>query len=50
MTKLCGISFSGVRPKVIFSLFETVKLSVLISPGNLYISLKSIKEKNIFIH
>ena len=32
------------NPKVIFSLFETVKLSVSISPRNLYISLRSIKE------
>ena len=32
------------NPKVVFSLFETVKLSVLISPRNLYISLNSIKE------
>ena len=38
------------NPKVVFSLFETVKLSVLISSRNLYISLKSIKEKNIFVH
>ena len=33
------------NPKVVISLFETVKLSVFISPRNLYISLKSIKEK-----
>ena len=30
--------------KVVFSLFETEKLSVSISPRNLYISLKGIKE------
>ena len=33
------------NPKVVLSLFKTVKLSVLISPRNLYYSLKSIKEK-----
>ena len=34
-----------MKLKVIISLFETVRLSVLISPRNLYNSLKSIKEK-----
>ena len=34
--------------KVVLSLFETVKLSVLISPRNLYISLKSIKENFLY--
>ena len=38
--------FETVKSKVIISLFETVRLSVLISPRNLYNSLKSIKEKN----
>ena len=33
-----------MKSKVIISLFETVRLSVLISPRNLYNSLKSIKE------
>ena len=33
------------NPKVVFSLFETVKLSVSISPRNLYISMKSIREQ-----
>ena len=37
-TKL--LSFETVKSKVIISLFETVKLSVSISPGNLYNSLK----------
>ena len=37
--------FETVKSKVIISLFETVKLSVSISPRNLYNSLKSIKEK-----
>ena len=32
---------------MIISLFETVRLSVSISPGNLYNSLKSIKENQI---
>ena len=35
---------SSVKSKVIISLFETVRLSVSISPRNLYNSLKSIKE------
>ena len=37
--------FETVKSKVIISLFETVRLSVSISPRNLYNSLKSIKEK-----
>ena len=36
--------FETVKLKVIISLFETVRLSVSISPRNLYNSLKSIKE------
>ena len=39
--------FETVKSKVIISLFETVRLSVSISPRNLYNSLKSIKEKLI---
>ena len=39
--------FETVKSKVIISLFETVRLSVSISPRNLYNSLKSIKEINI---
>ena len=39
--------FETVKSKVIISLFETVKLSVSISPRNLYNSLKSIKEIEI---
>ena len=39
--------FETVKSKVIISLFETVRLSVSISPGNLYNSLKSIKENII---
>ena len=35
-----------MKSKVIISLFETVRLSVSISPRNLYNSLKSIKESN----
>ena len=38
--------FETVKSKVIISLFETVRLSVSISPRNLYNSLKSIKEKS----
>ena len=38
--------FETVKSKVIISLFETVRLSVSISPRNLYNSLKSIKEKD----
>ena len=37
-------SFETVKLKMISSLFETVRLSVSISPRNLYHSLKSIKE------
>ena len=40
--------FETVKSKVIISLFETVRLSVSISPRNLYNSLKSIKEKIFF--
>ena len=36
--------FETVKSKVIMSLFETVRLSVSISPRNLYNPLKSIKE------
>ena len=36
--------FETVKSKVIISLFETVRLSVSISPRNLYNSLKSLKE------
>ena len=36
--------FVTVKSKVIISLFETARLSVSISPRNLYNSLKSIKE------
>ena len=39
--------FQTVKSKVIISLFETVRLSVSISPRNLYNSLNSIKEKNL---
>ena len=39
--------FETVKSKVIISLFETVRLSVSISPRNLHNPLKSIK-KNIF--
>ena len=39
--------FETVKSKVIISMFETVRLSVSISPRNLYNSLKSIKEKVI---
>ena len=38
-----------MKSKVIISLFETVRLSVSISPRNLYNSLKSIKEITFFI-
>ena len=37
--------FQTVKSKVIISLFETVRLSVSISPTNLYHSFNSIKEK-----
>ena len=40
--------FETVKSKVIISLFETVRLSVSISPGNLYNSLKNIKEISLF--
>ena len=36
--------FETVKSKVVISLFETVRLSVSISPRNLYTSLKNIKE------
>ena len=36
-----------MKSKVIISLFETVRLSVSISPRNLYNSLKSIKELSV---
>ena len=40
--------FETVKSKVIISLFETVRLSVSISPRNLYNSLESIKEIRYF--
>ena len=40
--------FQTVKSKVIISLFETVRLSVSISLRNLYNSLNSIKEIDIF--
>ena len=40
--------FETVKSKVIISLFETVRLSVSISPKNPYNSLKSIKE-NVYL-
>ena len=39
-----------MKSKAIISLFETVRLSVSISPRNLYNSLKSIKESVVFRH
>ena len=42
--------FETVKSKVIISLFETVRLSVSISPRNLYNSLKSIKETALVVH
>ena len=42
--------FETVKSKVIISLFETVRLSVSISPRNLYNSLKSIKERFVIVH
>ena len=39
--------FQTVKSKVIISLFETVRLSVSISPRNLYISLNGIKESGM---
>ena len=41
--------FETVKSKMIISLFETMRLSVSISPRNLYYSLKSIKEKNYLL-
>ena len=41
--------FQTVKSEVLISLFETVRLSVSISPRNLYNSLKSIKEKCLCI-
>ena len=38
-------TFETVKSEVINSLFETVRLSVSISPGNLYNSLKVSKKK-----
>ena len=38
--------FETVKSKVIISLFETVRLSVSISPKNLYNALESIKENS----
>ena len=40
--------FETVKSKVIISLFETVRLSVSISPRNLCNSLNSIKEMHVF--
>ena len=40
--------FETVKSKVIISLFETVRLSVSMSPRNVYNSLKSFKETYIF--
>ena len=40
--------FETVKSKVIISLFKTVRLSVSISPRNLYNSLKSTKEYTLF--
>ena len=42
--------FETVKLKVIISLFETVRLSVSISPRNLYNSLKSIKEVSLICY
>ena len=42
--------FQTVKPKVIISLFETVRLSVSISLRNRYNSLNSIKEGELDIH
>ena len=41
--------FETVKSKEIISLFETVRLSVSVSPRNLYNSLKSIKENEYLI-
>ena len=40
--------FQTVKSKVIISLFETVRLSVVISLRNLYNSFNSIKENETF--
>ena len=40
-------TFETVKSEVINSLFETVRLSVSISPRNLYNSLKVSKNKNV---
>ena len=40
------VIFQTVKSQVIISLFEKVRLSVSISPRNLYNSLNNIKEKN----
>ena len=42
--------FLKLKSKVIISLFETVRLSVSISPRNLYKSLKSIKETCFIVY
>ena len=42
--------FEAVKSKVIVSLFETVRLSVSISPRNLYNPSKSIKENIIHMN
>ena len=42
------VFFETVKSKVIISLFETVRLSVSISPRNLYNSLTSKKEKAMY--
>ena len=50
MKLLHGIAiFQTVKSKVIISLFDTVRLSVSISPRNLYKSLNSIKESTFSI-
>ena len=41
--------FETMKLKVIISLFETVRLSVSLSPRNFYNSLKNIKERNMQI-
>ena len=48
-----NLYFETMKSKVVILLFETIKLSVSISPRNLYNSLKSIKEVVfvfLFIH
>ena len=42
-----SLFFETVKSKVIITLFETVTLSVSISPKNLYNPMKSIKKKTI---